>query len=197
MTRPSASVWCCVVGVGLSLGGCASLRALATTDNVATAELRDAEGRQVGTATLTEVGDGVRVVLEMRGMAPGVKAVHIHEVGRCEPPTFASAGAHLNPDGRQHGLLNSAGPHAGDLPNITIAPGGSGRLETLNNRVTLRGHAALLDADGSALVVHAMPDDFITDPSGGSGGRVACGVLGKAASGPEPAPPPPPVRPGY
>jgi len=178
--------------------GCSALTTSTATDHVATSEVRNAAGQVVGTATLTEVSGGVRVVLEMRGMPPGVKAVHIHAVGKCEGPDFASAGPHLNPTGKQHGLLNPNGPHAGDLPNITIGADGRGRLETMNDRVTLRGSGALLDADGSALVVHAAPDDFVTDPAGGSGARIACGVIVPSITGAAPpaaAPTPPSARP--
>jgi Cu-Zn family superoxide dismutase len=177
--------------------GCASLTSVPVTDNVATAELHTADGKLVGTATFTEVAGGIRVVLEIRGMPPGTKAVHVHEVGKCDPSDFASAGNHLNPDGKQHGLLNPAGPHAGDLPNISIGPDGTGRLETMNERLALRAGAALLDGDGSALVVHAAADDFTTDPAGGSGARIACGVIVRSRTGPEPpvtSPPRAPAR---
>lgn len=146
----------------------------------ARAELKSPGGQTVGTATFTEVSGGVRVVVEVRGIPAGARAVHVHEVGRCEPPGFTSAGGHFNPGKRQHGILNPEGPHAGDLPNITVAPDGTGRLETTTDRFTLRaGPTSLFDADGSALVVHAAPDDFRTDPTGNSGGRAACGVLAK------------------
>ena len=172
------------VGVGavlvLVLAACASLNAGRAVGTTATAELRNAEGRVLSTATLIQISAGVRILVEVRGLPPGAKAVHIHEVGRCEGPAFASAGHHFNPDKRQHGLQNPQGPHAGDLPNITIEADGSGRLETTNDRVTLgSGSTSLFDGDGSALVVHGSPDDFKTDPTGNSGARVACGVIVK------------------
>lgn len=154
--------------------GCAATKPAPMT---ATAELRNAQGQPVGTATLTDVGGGVRVIVEARNLPPGDKGVHIHEVGRCEPP-FTTAGGHFNPGKRQHGLQNPAGPHAGDLPNITIGTDGTGRLETVTDRVTLGGGAtSLFDADGSAIVIHAAPDDHRTDPAGNSGARIACGVI--------------------
>jgi Cu-Zn family superoxide dismutase len=153
-------------------------------DSTAVAELRDAGGKIVGTATFTQLGAGVRLVLDVKGLPPGAKGVHLHEVGRCEAPRFVSAGGHFNPRARRHGLLNPEGPHAGDLPNITIGPDGSGRLETLTDRVTLsEGPTSLFDADGSALVVHAGPDDFRTDPTGNSGDRIACGAIGRPRTG--------------
>lgn len=164
-----------VASVGL-LAGCASMTSGPRA--TATADLQNAGGQPVGTARLEDVGGGVHMVLEMTGMPPGEHAVHVHAVGTCEPPAFASAGPHFNPRKRQHGLQNPEGPHAGDLPNITIGPDGRGRMETMNERVTLSpGPTSLLDADGSALIVHAAPDDFKTDPAGNAGARVACGVI--------------------
>jgi len=167
-----------VVVVGFA--ACAVLPTGRTIGATATSELQNGEGRAVGTALLTQINAGVRIVVEVRGLSPGTKAVHIHETGRCEPPAFSSAGGHFNPEGRQHGLLNPRGPHAGDLPNITIDAEGSGRLETTTDRITLgAGSASLFDGDGSAIVVHGSPDDFMTDPTGNSGARIACGAIVK------------------
>lgn len=165
----------------MALAGCAgTLPTAGSTGARATAELRDANNRVVGQATFTGLSDGVRVVLEARGLPPGEHAVHVHATGTCEPPTFASAGEHFNPGNKRHGLLNSAGPHAGDLPNLTVERNGTGRLETFTGRVTLSAGAnSLLDSDGSAVVIHAAADDFVTDPSGSSGAPIACGVIVK------------------
>jgi superoxide dismutase, Cu-Zn family len=160
--------------------GCAGMTPPAPPANMAVSEVKDAGGRVVGQAMLTEVSGGVRIVLEVRDLPPGPKGVHIHEVGRCDPPDFRSAGGHFNPTGKQHGLENPGGPHAGDLPNVTIGPEGTGRLESMDDRITLgSGPTSLLDADGSALVIHARPDDFRTDPTGSSGPAIACGVITK------------------
>jgi Cu-Zn family superoxide dismutase len=164
------------------LAGCAAIGQPTTAPNTATADLKDAGGTDVGTATFTQVGNSVRVVLAMRGLPPGVKGVHLHAVGKCEPPPFTSAGPHFNPTGKQHGALNPEGPHAGDLPNITIAADGTGRLETTTEGISLgTGPMSLFDADGSSVVVHAAPDDFKTDPTGNSGARLACGIVVKTA----------------
>lgn len=169
-----------LVPLALVLAGCAAMTAPGGSGEMATAEVRNAAGQAVGTATLTEVGGGVRVVLEVHDLPPGQHAVHVHAVGACDPPQFATAGAHFNPAGREHGILNPRGPHAGDLPNITVDANGTGRLESFTDRVTLSaGPTSILDHDGSALVVHAGPDDFKTDPAGGSGARIACGVIVK------------------
>lgn len=167
------------LAASLLLTGCAVVR-LSPVGTSATAELRDAGARVVGQATLTEVSGGVRIVLEARGLPPGEKAVHLHAVGTCDPPDFTSAGDHVNPQKKLHGILNPEGPHAGDLSNITIEANGTGRLETFIDRVTLgAGTTTVLDDDGTALVVHANPDDFRTDPTGNSGPRIACGRLEK------------------
>lgn len=169
------------LGVSLLVAGCAGMMGFGPT---ATAELQNARGQVVGTATLTEGRGGVTIVVEVRGLPAGEKAVHLHAVGTCEPPGFTSAAGHFNPEGKRHGHMNPAGPHAGDLPNITIAATGTGRLETTNSRVTLgSGASSLFDADGSAVVVHAGPDDYRTDPTGNAGARLACGVITKGGGG--------------
>ena len=179
---PSATIRRCVVlGLASVLAGCRGALPLGSATGIsATAELRDGRNQVVGQASFIDVTGGVRIVLEARGLPAGEKAVHLHEVGTCEAPAFTSAGAHFNPQHRQHGLLNPEGPHAGDLPNITIAENGTGRLETFTDRVTLgAGTTSLFDTDGTAIVIHADPDDFKTDPAGTSGSRIACGVVTK------------------
>jgi Cu-Zn family superoxide dismutase len=148
----------------------------------ARAELRNAAGEPVGAADFTQIGRVVRIVMEVQGLPPGPKAVHVHEVGRCDPPGFTTAGGHFNPEDKQHGALNPRGPHAGDLPNVTVEANGTGRLEAASEAITLlQGRTSLFDADGSALVVHAAPDDFRTDPTGNAGPRLLCGVIVRPA----------------
>jgi Cu-Zn family superoxide dismutase len=98
-------------------------------------------------------------------------------VGSCEGPAFTSAGGHLNPGARQHGTLNPAGSHTGDLPNLTVTSNGTGTLSAELSGTKAELEAALFDADGTALVIHAAADDYKTDPTGNSGARIACGVL--------------------
>jgi Cu-Zn family superoxide dismutase len=145
---------------------------------VAAAELKDAGGRVVGIALLTAVGDGaVRVQVWAGGLAPGAHGIHVHAVGKCEPD-FAAAGGHFNPESRQHGLDNPNGAHGGDLPGLVIGPDGNGALDAVSSRMSLgSGAKSLFDADGSAVVIHANPDDQMTDPTGNSGGRIACGAV--------------------
>jgi superoxide dismutase, Cu-Zn family len=169
-----------LIVIALWLAGCASLRP-GGTEGAAVAELKNTSGQPVGTARFTQAGQVVRIVLEVKGLPPGPHAVHVHAVGKCDPPDFNSAGPHFNPTGKQHGALNPAGSHAGDLPNITVAADGTGRMETATEQLSLgSGPTSVWDADGSALVVHAKGDDFRTDPTGNAGARIACGVLEKA-----------------
>lgn len=144
----------------------------------ASAELRNGGGAVVATALAREA-DGVAVTVTANGVPPGVHGVHVHAVGRCDPPGFESAGAHWSPEGRQHGRLNPRGPHMGDLPNMTVGADGRGRIDfTIDGAMLRSGARAMLDADGAAIVIHAAADDERTDPSGNSGARIACGVLG-------------------
>ncbi|MBI2114289.1 MAG: superoxide dismutase family protein [candidate division NC10 bacterium] len=167
-----------IVLVGVLFAGCATLPYARPQ---ATADLKNAKGDVVGTAALWEDEGGVRVFAEVRGLPPGRHGIHLHAVGKCDPPEFATAGAHFNPEGKKHGLANPQGPHAGDLPNLDVAADGTGQVHYLARRVTLApGPASLLDADGTAVVVHAGADDHVTDPTGNSGGRIACGVIQKA-----------------
>jgi len=137
--------------------------------------MRDAEGRELGTLALAETAQGVTVSGTLRGLPPGEHGIHVHTTGLCEPP-FESAGAHWNPTSRQHGTENPEGPHMGDMPNLTVGADSSVTVQQTTPGGTLRGQDALLDADGGAVVVHAGPDDYRTDPSGNSGARIACGV---------------------
>lgn len=143
----------------------------------ASAVLKDANGKEVGRATLTPTPSGVLVSLDLTAVPAGEHAFHIHAVGKCEPPDFKSAGPHFNPDNTKHGLMNQEGPHAGDMPNLHVPADGKLQVEVLNPTVSLSGESALLDADGSALVIHAGADDYKTDPAGNAGGRIACGVI--------------------
>jgi Cu-Zn family superoxide dismutase len=160
----------------LALSGCAAAGAIANTQTIT---LRDATGRTVGTALLTPATEGVQVVLSSNGLPAGVHGVHIHQTGLCDAPDFASAGGHFNPASRQHGTQNPAGPHAGDLPNLTVDANEHGTLNAVAMGVTLEGSEAnsLRKAGGTSLVVHASADDYRTDPSGNSGARIACGVI--------------------
>jgi superoxide dismutase, Cu-Zn family len=155
--------------------------AAGAADDTATAALKNAQGQPAGTATFTQSGGFVQMKLKATGLTPGKHGIHVHETGKCEGPDFKSAGGHFNPHGRQHGALNDAGTHAGDLPNLSVGADGTATLQATLHGVTLERGAAnsLLDKDGAALVIHAREDDQKSDPAGNSGDRVACGVIGR------------------
>ena len=149
-----------------------------TAPRAASAVIRGADGQQIGTASLTETAAGVRLALQLRGLPPGEHGIHVHAVATCEGPAFTSAGGHFNPTSSQHGLRNPAGAHAGDLPELVVAANGTATYATTTNRLTLSaGPLSLFDADGSSIVIHADPDDHMTDPTGNSGARIACGAI--------------------
>ena len=150
----------------------------------AAAELVDRDGNVIGDVNFSEPADGeqfvtVQVGIEQAtGLEPGDYGFHIHETGRCDAPDFTSAGGHFNPTGASHGLLDPEGPHAGDLPNLHVGEDGAVTYVVSTALVTLNeGERALFDADGSAVILHAQADDYLTDPGGGSGDRIACGVI--------------------
>ena len=148
------------------------------TAPVAHATLVDKDGKTKGHATARPMGDGVHVTGDLENVAPGTYAVHVHTTGTCTPPDFASAGSHWNPEGKQHGKENPAGPHKGDMPNVTVGADGKAKISSHIAGVTMTdGPAALLDADGAAVVLHVGVDDYKTDPTGNAGGRAACGVF--------------------
>jgi Cu-Zn family superoxide dismutase len=151
------------------------------TDAVgAIAELQDANGSFVGVAFISEDAGGARIALRLRGLEPGEYAVHVHEFAAA-PGDFESAGGHFNPFGREHGLLNPKGPHAGDLPNIVVGENGSFEGSISAPLVTLGdGKHSLFKSGGTSLVIHKGPDDGRSQPSGQAGDRVACGPIRKA-----------------
>jgi Cu-Zn family superoxide dismutase len=158
--------------------GATALGAANQPATLATGAFATSAGVPAGTASVVIPASGTPVLrVKVSGLPAGVHGIHIHTVGKCEGPAFTSAGGHLNPAGHQHGKDNPMGSHLGDLPNITVDRHGNGELaQTLTvAATTLR--AELADADGAAVVVHADPDDYRTDPSGNSGARIACAVL--------------------
>ncbi len=178
MTALSSVAW--IAALTLFLGACSMpyIPGVTAPSPSAGATVKDSSGRVVGSAVFLQESDGVRILLDLKGVTPGIKGVHIHAVGRCEAPSFDSAGAHFNPKKTEHGAENKRGPHAGDLPNITVDATGLGHLEVTVPSVTLKaGPDSLLDGQRTALVVHEGPDDMRTDPAGNSGRRIACGVI--------------------
>jgi Cu-Zn family superoxide dismutase len=184
--------------LGLALAACqregeAPTNEVANVGNTATSNaieeapavpLADSDGTIIGEVKGGDGDTGAVFQITAHSLPPGVHGLHFHTVGLCEGPTFDSAGPHWNPTNASHGLQNPEGPHYGDLPNITVGADGS-----FTGNVTIQGSYLketrdkrgpgyqILDADGVALIIHALPDDNRTDPAGNSGARIACAAL--------------------
>ncbi len=145
----------------------------------AKAEIKNAQGKKIGSALFTETENGVKISVKVSKLSEGEHGIHIHEFGKCEGPDFKSAGGHFNPSAKQHGLENPEGHHAGDLKNLVADKKGKAEGEFIAHGVTLKkGEAnSLLKPDGTSLMIHEKVDDQKTDPSGNSGTRIACGVI--------------------
>lgn len=170
------------LGAAIALVGALAVPTFAGGATKASATIVNTSGTAIGWARFVEDATGmVHVNVHVKGLTPGLHGIHIHRVADCTPP-FTAAQSHYNPAGAFHGLDNPDGPHAGDLPNLVVNEDGVGHLDTTTDRVTLTdGPVTLFDATagqvGSSLIIHAGVDDQVTDPTGGSGGRIACGVI--------------------
>ncbi|MDR3509702.1 MAG: superoxide dismutase family protein [Caulobacteraceae bacterium] len=170
-------------GLAASLAlAAAALAQPAAAPPSATASLKTPDGVIIGSVVLTEGPSGVLLRVDLKGLTPGWHGMHFHEKGDCSDPKFMSSGGHIQMPGMKmpHGLLNPEGPDYGDLPNIFVQADGTAKAEAFSTTVSLKGaqgRSALLDADGSALVIHAAADDQTSQPIGGAGARVACAVI--------------------
>ncbi|MBM7570920.1 superoxide dismutase family protein [Aquibacillus albus] len=132
----------------------------------------------IGTATLTEQSGGVKVQVSVEGLEPGLHGIHVHEFPKCDSPDFKSAGSHLNPQGKQHGLMHPEGAHLGDLPNIEAGEDGTVDIElTLSEATLMEGKNSLMKNEGTSLIIHEKQDDGVSQPAGDAGARVACGKI--------------------
>ena len=144
------------------------------------ADIVNAQGQKIGTAHIVAEKKGLKIEVQVSQLPPGTHGIHVHAVGKCEGPDFKTAGGHLNPDSKQHGKDNPAGPHAGDLLNIEVKADGTAKATLLDTMVTLGdGPNSLFHEGGTAIVIHEKADDYKTDPAGNSGARIACGVIQK------------------
>ncbi|WP_120716692.1 superoxide dismutase family protein [Tsuneonella amylolytica] len=162
--------------LAFALAGCTTMADLPDR-RIGSATISLPNGQPVGTAQFAQVGNTATVAVALTGIAPGTHGIHLHTTGACAAPDFTSAAGHLNPLDRKHGSAAPGGKHEGDLPNIVIGSGGSGTLTADLMGTPDQVRSWLFDADGTAIVVHAAPDDYVTDPSGNSGARIACGVV--------------------
>lgn len=151
----------------------------ASSGPTATAKVIGKNNESYGNAYFEEEDNGVKVTLALAGLPPGIHGIHVHSVGKCEPPTFESAGPHFNPTHKEHGKLNPKGYHLGDLPNLEVGEDGKVDLTFLAEGLTLEKDAAnsLLRDGFTTLIIHESEDDYKTDPSGNSGARIACGII--------------------
>ena len=165
-----------IAAAAIALTGCQSVYDL-PTERIASATMTLANGVPAGTAQLVASGDTLSLAVAATGLSAGEHGFHLHTTGECRRPDFSSAGGHLNPTNENHGLEDNDGQHFGDLPNLMVPASG-----TVSTTVDLRGNRAMIedyifDADGTAIIIHADPDDGTSEPSGNAGSRVACGVL--------------------
>ena len=147
-----------------------------------TQTILNADGAPLGSLMLEDLGaQGTKITVSVSGVSPGAHAMHFHEIGQCDAPDFKSSGGHYNPTDMSHGHKMPNGPHAGDMMNVEVAADGTGTFIVTNDRVSINGNhglPALMDEDGTALILHAGEDDYVSQPTGAAGGRIGCAVVG-------------------
>ena len=167
-----------IIAVALTALAAAIAPPIAPAADMAAADIIGTDGAIIGKATFEQTPTGVLMNVDVAGLPPGGHGIHLHAVGACTP-NFKTATGHINPGKLKHGLRNPEGPDNGDLPNLFVAADGSARAEFFTTRVSVSGGdmPALLDEDGSTVIIHENPDDHMTQPIGGAGGRIGCGII--------------------
>jgi len=182
MRRALFAIACSATLVWLTASSEAQTQTAKFSDLVAKAEMQDLSGSKLGFIQMRETKDGVLIRLDLHGLPAGEHAIHIHTFGTCEPP-FTSAGVHYNPDNKKHGMKSPDGPHAGDLPNVTVSSSGELKTEFVSKQITLKQFEphSVFKEQGTSFIIHAGPDDNVSDPAGNSGDRIACRTIGPGA----------------
>jgi superoxide dismutase, Cu-Zn family len=173
---PALKITAFATCAALALSACDTMTGL-PDERIGSATLMLASGVPAGTVQLLASETRVSLAVAATGLTEGEHGFHLHTTGECRRPDFNSAGGHLNPSGRTHGSLSDRGPHFGDMPNLTIRPGGSGSVTVDLPGTRAQVEEWLFDGDGTAVIIHADADDYRTDPTGNAGARVACGVI--------------------
>jgi len=145
----------------------------------AVAHVKLLDGNAAGSVDFMQTGHGVLLTFDLHGLTPGAHGIHIHTSGNCDAKTkFTSAGPHFSPEPKSHGYMSKGGPHPGDLPNQFAAADGSLHAATLSSAFALgNGKKSIFDRDGATIIVDAKADDYVNQPAGNSGDRIACGVI--------------------
>jgi len=185
--RTSLAITATIAAAAVPLAACSHKGGAGPISEAPAVPLVNSAGQIIGEVRGGDSDNGAELQITAHGLPPGVHGIHIHDVGLCDPPGFKSAGPHWNPTSKQHGSQNPNGEHMGDLQNITVAADGTlkarivvpGTYLTNLGRNVKAGAVQILDANGAAVVIHAKADDYKTDPSGDSGDRIACAVLGE------------------